>query len=312
MPRVSYFSRMARAGKGATLAPGRVLFSPAPQSAERPGAAEPMAEALESGAAPVQPRASRGPTAAQRETSDGRERPLSAHRSQVQLAPREPEMPQAGSGTPREEVSPAQPPAAKGSFESQVARLPEDSATPNPTPPRQSTVAPTPSAPLPGRRPQVSSAPPSLATRQPSREALVPPPQEVPKRLPVPSFHSAPAAEPPAQPLPGTHPHPAPVPRRPEPIAPVAARPSPPGSVRKPLPKSAPPMLVPPPPAWRIFPETPGSAKETAATGGSGGIHIGSLEVRVTPPEPVLRRAPAAAPRTALSRGFQSFGLTQS
>ena len=87
--------------------------------------------------------------------------------------------------------------------------------------------------------------------------------------------------------------------------------------------ETPPTLLIPPPPAPREpFAQAPTGAEKRAKVNmetGSG-LRIGALEVRIVPPPPVTPPAPAAflgqrgasRPQVALSRGFRSFGLTQS
>jgi hypothetical protein len=73
--------------------------------------------------------------------------------------------------------------------------------------------------------------------------------------------------------------------------------------------ETSPTLLIPRPPA--------GAEKRATVNMETGsGLHIGALEVRIMPPPPapaaVLRQPWASRPHVALSRGFRSFGLTQS
>jgi hypothetical protein len=343
MRRDSYLSRIARAGAGIgpALTPSRILYRPGPPIAGGFAEEAPLREGQETEVTSTAAPARSAPGKPGLDQNESREKPVAVPPRQDHFAP-----PPASRGeAPRPEVPSVTAPQAKGSSPRQVALPPSKSSEePVITPPGQIHFAPA----VPqarGNEPPAELAAPTVseAEQLPSPQAVKPAQTPGSKRsvaadsLPTveprpesartPGLKRAVAAE--SVPLVGSRPEPArqdaprpqPAPEGGREKAPAtnADRTSLPGApISQRTSKTAPPVLVPSPPGPLRFAGTPGvtEKREDARKTGGGGIRIGTVEVRVAPPEaaaaPARQPKPAPVPRTVLSQGFRSFGLTQS
>jgi hypothetical protein len=349
MRRDSYLSRIARAGAGIgpALTPSRILHRPGPQIAR--GLEEaPLREGQETEVTSAVPPARSSSGKPDLDENESREKPVDVPPRQDRFAPTPP--PASPGEAHRPEFLSITAAQAKRPSPQQATLQPSKSSEepvimpmmPT-TPPPQIRFAPT----VPPRwakwpPAELAASTMSEAEQLPSPQAIKPaqPPglkQSVaadsastveprPESARTPGLKHAVAAEsvhlvgPRLEPARQDAPRPQPATEagRKKASAMNADRTSlPDAPILQPTSKTAPPVLVPSPPERRRFAGTPGAAeKREDARKIGGGIRIGTVEVRVAPPEAVAapgrQPKPAVVSRAALSQGFRSFGLIQS